>query len=229
MTSARPIGRGALCLGLAALGSLGLAACGSGAGSSTSSTTTATNPSTTTVTAPSAKTPSAKPSPPHGSEEAPSAARQKAGAAKPFVEPHADNSIPTFGSESTDSDRSRAEAALRAYLTARAKGDWAGACSHLAASMGKQLQALAGAAKGKPNGCAAVYAALTGRAPASTRANPLTSGLLSLRIKGTQGFALWVGPHGQRYVMPMAREGSEWKVTQLAPIAYPLGSTPTAP
>ena len=92
-----------------------------------------------------------------------------AGAAKPFVEPRGDNSIPTFGSEAAGSDRSRAEAALRGPI-------------------------------------------------------------LTLRIKGQSGFALFYGLHRQKYVMPMAREGGAWKVTQLAPIAYPLGSeTQTSP
>jgi hypothetical protein len=30
-------------------------------------------------------------------------------------------------------------------------------------------------------------------------------------------------------VMPMASEGGEWKVTQLAPMAYPLGAPAHAP
>ncbi len=174
---------------------LALAACGG------SSTTASTAPRSSTATA------------------------AAAGAAAPFVETNTDNSIPTFGSESRGSARVAAEAALRTYLSARAKGDWGIACAGLAAAVRQQLQGLAG---GK--GCVAAYPALLKGAPASTRADPLAGPILALRVKGQSGFALFHGPGKKKYVMPMAHESGAWKVTQLAPIAYPLGSeTATSP
>ena len=187
---------------LAALVSLGLAACGSSSSSSPAASDTA-----ATRSAP------------------PPAQAKKAGRAAPFVESRGDNSIPTYGAEAVTSQRSQAETALRAYLSARAGGDWAAACPALAPAVRGQLEGFAG---GK--GCPAAYKALSqGMAP-SARANPLSGPLLSLRIKGTSAFALFYGPSQQKYVMPMAREKGDWKVTQLAPIAYPLGSeTPASP
>lgn len=152
-----------------------------------------------------------------------------AGGARGFIEPHGDNSIPTYGAEAPASEERQAEATLGAYLRARGGGDWGGACSYLTAAMRSQLERLAAAARGKSKGCGAILKAFSGRGPASTRANPLTHGLTSLRVKGRTAFALFYGPHGQKYVMPMAHEGGAWKVTQLAPIAYPPGAPSRSP
>ncbi len=220
---------------LFATATLGLGACGSDSTSSTSSSVPAPSsgrPATTTSTTPREKPGAAKPShPPTPTQPAgsPATPPHSAGHAAPFLVPRGDNSIPTFGSESTDSDRRRAEATLRAYLQARARGDWQAACAGLAATTREGIERLGGASK---KGCAALYAALSSRIPAAQRANPLTGSLVSLRVKHTSGFALFYGPKGkaEKYVMPMAREGGAWKVTQLAPIPYPLGApTPIAP
>lgn len=179
----------------------GLCACGSGGGGAASSGTTASN---------------------RAAAEPRSTAAEKAGRAAPFVEPHGDNSIPTYGRESTRPQRGQAEAALRGYLTARAGGEWSGACEGLTASLRRQVQAFAGGARAR--GCAAAYRALSAGAPASSRSNPLAHGLVALRLQGRRAFALFYGPDRQQYVMPMALEAGAWRVTQLAPIAYPLGS-----
>jgi|GEM_PF-5192208 len=60
----------------------------------------------------------------------------------------------------------------------------------------------------------------------SSLASPLTHELASLRVKGDDAFALWVGPGRQQYAMPMVDEGGGWRVTQLAPLPYPPGSAP---
>jgi hypothetical protein len=135
-----------------------------------------------------------------------------------------DNSIPNFGAEAGASERRQAEAALGAYLGARAKGDWAAACSGLADSVRKQVRAFVGASS-RPTDCASLYAVLGGSSPPAARADTLTHGVASLRVKGESAFALFVGPHAQKYVMPMAREGGVWRVTQIAPIEYPLGAS----
>jgi hypothetical protein len=205
-----------------------LGACGGGGSSGSSTTASSANspssPSTASTTSSTANTPPATAKPKTSSSAAKTAAeRRTAGRAAPFVKPQADNSIPTFGSEAGASDRSGAEAALRAYLSARAKGDWSTACAGLATALRQQTQALAGASA-KAKGCAAIYKALAAGTPAAARADPLSGPVLSLRVKGASAFALFNDPHNQQYVMPMTLEGGAWKVTQLAPIAYPLGS-----
>jgi hypothetical protein len=64
------------------------------------------------------------------------------------------------------------------------------------------------------------------RAAAALAACFAALGLAALRVKGDKAFALFYGPHAQQYMMPMVREGGAWKVTQLAPMAYPPAGSP---
>jgi hypothetical protein len=45
---------------------------------------------------------------------------------------------------------------------------------------------------------------------------------VALRVKGKSAFVLFDGPKASKYVMPMLSEAGAWKVSQLAPLAYPL-------
>jgi hypothetical protein len=202
---------GALCVLVLAIGvaacALGLGACG---GSSTGSTDAASgaSPEAGSVTV----------GKPHPRETAATRAeRRQAGRAAAFVAPEADNSVPTFGSEAAASERAAAEANLKAYLGARAAADWSAACRLLASSVREGYEKLA---TGKDIGCAEVLAALSKGAGLS---DPLTGHLLSLRVKGANGFALFYGPDRRQYMVPMNREGGEWRPTQAAAIAYPPG------
>jgi hypothetical protein len=211
----------------------GLAACGGGGGGSTSTASSetatraeSTSAPTTAAQAPEPKRPTER-SPRHAHRESPRIApalKRKAGAAAPFLVPHADNSVPTYGSEASASQRAGAEAALAAFLAARARGDWANACAYLAASTRSRLEQLAKPSNGKPAGCGPILKMFAGSGPPASLADPLTGGLLSLRVKGASAFALWVGPKRQEYAMPMASEGGAWKVTQIAPLPYPPGT-----
>jgi hypothetical protein len=60
-------------------------------------------------------------------------------------------------------------------------------------------------------------------------ADPLTAGLLSLRVHGAHAFALFYGPGHQQYIVPMNREAGAWRPTQLTPIAYPPGAASGSP
>jgi hypothetical protein len=150
----------------------------------------------------------------------------KAGSAAPFLVPTGDNSIPTYGSEASGSESAAAGAALSGYLAARAAGDWASACALISATVAKQVALLAGEAGGSKPSCVDAYAKLSERPPAAERADPLTHGLTALRVESPHAFALFYGPGSQQYMMPMEAEGGAWKVTQIAPIPYPVGAPP---
>jgi hypothetical protein len=66
--------------------------------------------------------------------------------------------------------------------------------------------------------------AVQGRVPASARESHLQGEIVSLRLRGREAFALFHGDNGIDYVMPMQHVGSEWKMSQIAPIPYPLGT-----
>lgn len=195
---------------LAALLALGVVACGDDGGDSPESGSTAT---TTQETPDSAAADGGDPE----QEEADSGE----GSAE-FRTPGGDNSIQNFGEEADGDELEAAEAALSGFLEARADSDWKAQCEYLAAAATKPLEQLAaqsGQLKGKD--CAAILEALSGGLPASTRANTLTDGLASLRFEGERGFALYHGPKGVDYFIPMVKEDGEWKVGSLAPTEFP--------
>jgi hypothetical protein len=147
------------------------------------------------------------------------AERRAAGRAAPFVIADTDNSVPTCGSEAGAAERRRAEQGLKAYLRARQAEDWSAACQALAAPTRRGFEKLAkSSATGKPVSCTVVLPPLSKHADL---ADPLVGGLLSLRVEGSNGFALFYGPGRRQYIAPMHREGAAWRPTQAAPIAYP--------
>ncbi len=229
----------------AVLAAVGLAACGGG-GSSTSTpaasaaSTPATTPSvstpatTATATTPTTATKPAetapRPSTSTSSSSSSSSSDGSGGGAAGFRASSGDNSIPNYGSEAPPSERERATAALAGFLRARASGEWPKACTYLAVATRTQLERLLGGAKAKTGGCAQVLAQLS-KDSAASHAETLTlaGGVAALRIKGTSAFALFHGPKGSKYVMPMRSEGGAWKMSQLAPLPYPLGSAGATP
>jgi hypothetical protein len=209
-----------LALGAALALALCLAACGGG-GSSSSTSTAASIPSTSAAAPPGFLK--------HAESSAETAAeRRKAGRAAAFVAPKSDNSVPTFGSEANAPERDQAEENLKTYLQARTREDWASACRGLAKPTREGYEKLASSSakstKATAPSCAQVLAALSKGADLS---DPLTGSLLSLRVHGVSGFALFYGPGHQQYMVPMNREGGEWRPTQATAIAYPPGA-PTA-
>jgi hypothetical protein len=228
----------------AVLAAVGLAACGGG-GSSTSTpaasaaSTPATTPSvstpatTATATTPTAATKPAETAPRPSTSTSSSSSSSSGGSgggAAGFRATSGDNSIPNYGSEAPPSERERATAALAGFLRARASGEWPKACTYLAVATRTQLERLLGGAKAKTGGCAQVLAQLS-KDSAASHAETLTlaGGVAALRIKGTSAFALFHGPKGSKYVMPMRNEGGAWKMSQLAPLPYPLGSAGATP
>ncbi len=203
---------------LVTLLSVGLVACGGGSGaeggsgeasSPTTNSTTATNPDQAGgVTFSKPKHSSAPPA----LRRAAARARVRAGDAAAYVHVGVDNSVPTFGTESSAADRAAATATISAYLRARRAGAWGNACRYLAADMAAGFSRLGKAGKG----CPEVLATL-----ATDRSDPLRGPIDSLRVKGANAFALFTGPEGQQYIVPMLREAGAWRLTQAGPITYP--------
>ena len=145
-----------------------------------------------------------------------------------FRVPRGDNSIPDFGQEANATQRRLALNQLTAFMRARAKGEWSKACDHLASPTRQQLESFAKSSGSTPNGCGLAFAALMSGHEAE-RLDTLTNGVAALRIKGKTAFALFYGPNAEKYVMPMQNEDGAWKMTQIAPLHYPLGASATVP
>jgi hypothetical protein len=139
-----------------------------------------------------------------------------------------DNSIPDFGQEANASQRQSALTALSVFMHARATGEWSKACGYLARSTHLQLESFAKRSGSASGGCGLVLAALTNGHDAE-RVDTLTHGVAALRIKEKTAFALFYGPNAEKYVMPMENKEGAWKMTQVAPLHYPLALSTTAP
>lgn len=217
-----------------------LTSCGGGGSTSTTSTPVS---STTSATSAPARSEASKVSGNHGgsvrrqtwAEGSPPPPRpphpsprevRKAGKAAGFLAPQGDNSVPTYGSEASGEQRNVAESELAGFLEARADENWSAACSYLSGASRKRFEEFAGGPGSKPKGCAPILKMFSSSEPNSSLTSPLTHALTSLRVKGENAFALWVGPHGQKYAMPMVREGHVWRVNQIAPLPYPPGGAP---
>ena len=139
----------------------------------------------------------------------------------------ADDSVQTYGVESSSAERTQATLALAAYLDARRREDWSAACEALGQRPTEQLEKLTKSlsAQGKEtNGCAAAMAAL-GEGSPQPPGTTITE-VLSLRgggeISGDPSYLIFSGPPGQTlYSMPMYLEGG-WKVGLAVPAELPL-------
>jgi hypothetical protein len=203
----RGVSKLVLPLALLALLAFGLSACGGG-----DSTTGSTAATTQESTAPSGEGQGSDQGKEESADEASASFRVKGG----------DNSIQDYGEEADSSEVAAASAALSSYLKARAAGNWATQCAELAKSAVAPLEQLgANSPQLKGKGCAAILKLLMGRAPASTRANPLSGDVASLRFEGDRGFALFHGAGGTDYFVAMVKEDGKWKVGAIAPSEFP--------
>lgn len=128
-----------------------------------------------------------------------------------------DNSVQEFGEEDT-AEFTEAATALHNFLDARAAGDWGAACRYMSNSLAESIEKLAAGAKqfaGK--GCATLLKALINpAAQGAIKAEAEKANVRSLRTKGEQALLIYTASGGTVYVMPMAHEGGNWKVSSLA-------------
>jgi hypothetical protein len=119
------------------------------------------------------------------------------------------------GKEADEEEREAASEVLEESLEAREAEDWEAQCETLAAPLIKGIEE-AGTTLGAGKGCPAGLEAQAAPVPPPARANTLTGPIDAFRVVGgNRGFALYHGTKGKDYVMPMAKEGGEWKVASL--------------
>lgn len=141
-----------------------------------------------------------------------------------------DNSVQEYGVEADESARREASIVLATYLSARAEGNWIGACSLLAKKPMEQLERLQAAAAKQGtelNGCAATMALLREGEARSLQQAQITE-VLSFRgegeISGDPSYLIFKGPPGQTlFSMPMYLQGGSWKVGLARAAELPLG------
>jgi hypothetical protein len=224
-----------IALALFALLVAGLAACGgSDDSTSTQSTQAAPSPSTTTTSprddngggnekqAGDDKGGSGGGSDDSAGEDAGSNSGSGGGTSAEFRTPGGDNSIQNYGEEASSDELAEAEEAVVAYLEARAQSNWEKSCEYLAKMAREPLESLAEKSptlKGKK--CGAVIAALSAQLPKAALASPVVEGIAAVRFKGDRGFALFHGPKGVNFFMPLVKEDGHWKAGSLAASEFP--------
>lgn len=139
------------------------------------------------------------------------------GPTRQFIIPGGDNAVQLFGHEATAAERRQASAIVEGWLRARVRGEWGKACAY----MEKRLNSYAVVTGSEVSGnhlttCARGFAALTHNA-GKPRYN-IKGGVVSLRVKGSQGYAQYHGTEGEDWILSMQREGGRWKVANLYPL-----------
>ncbi len=141
-----------------------------------------------------------------------------------FRAPGGDNSIQEYGSEQDAGERDAAMLPIAALYRAIFGGDWTEVCdTYLSSNNVKQLELLAEKSpqlKGK--GCADVLSGLNQSKGVKTPDTP-DGGIVSFRVDGDTGFAIYWGIDGKGYAFALKSEGGSWKLTALAPTPLQFG------
>ncbi|HEX5610838.1 MAG TPA: hypothetical protein VFX45_12195 [Solirubrobacterales bacterium] len=122
--------------------------------------------------------------------------------------------LATAGTESTVEEREAASKVVEESLEARAEGDFETQCRTLSPELVKQLEERGSKGIVQQN-CVESLETLARNAPQAIFENVMTEPLAALRVNGTLAFAFFHGARGNNYVVPMEKEGTEWKVGSL--------------
>jgi hypothetical protein len=187
--------------GLLSLCAVGASGCGGGSGAATSSTRETANARLTSGDS-------------HGQVSEGGSQFRVTGGNKQEV-----NRIIAGSKEASLEEMEAASSVLETSLEARAAHNWVVQCRTLSAKIERLL--------GKPGAvldqsCVESLGAAGEKASNDALADTMEDGIGALRlIGGGQAFAFYHGTQDKNYLIPMEREGGEWKVASLAPEAIP--------
>lgn len=151
------------------------------------------------------------------------------GPSREFLVPGGDNVVQTFGEEATAKERQRAFRVIAAWMKARAVQDWKTDCSYFSHAYKHSLVTTDArqVTNGKVTTCPAALAYF-GHLASGSYKNNLTGPIDSLRVgeslelvEGRHvlgAYAQYHGNDGRDWVIPLEREGDEWKIAKAAPI-----------
>lgn len=150
------------------------------------------------------------------------------GPSREFLVPGGDNVVQTFGEEATRDERERAFRVIALWMKARAAQDWKRDCSYFSRAY---IHSLVGTdatrvTHGKVKTCPAALAYF-GHLASGSYKNNLTGEIDSLRVGEAEGvgggqimfaYAQYHGNDGKDWVIPLEKEGGEWKIAKASPI-----------
>jgi hypothetical protein len=133
-----------------------------------------------------------------------------------FVQADSPNKLLGFGAEAAAGERDAANAVLQANFAARAAANFAAQCSTLSAGAKEAVSLVVhvGPSGEVPKGCAKKLEKIAKPLAKSkeVREDRLSGPIPVLRVKGSEGFAIYRGTEGNDWVIPLEKEAGEWKV-----------------
>lgn len=142
--------------------------------------------------------------------------------------PGYDNSLQTFGKESTEAEFREAADALHGYLDARVAGNWAAACRYLAPSFSDpyletetSLESGAGVVrKDYGRGCAAALWYRFHKVPDGYLEAEADVDVGSLRVEGDTGYLLFHNSEESNRSIGVSKEDGHWKLSTTDPLSF---------
>jgi hypothetical protein len=186
--------------------------CGGRSGSSGSSTANSKD-----STGDSAGTTTSKDS---SASESPPASTGNSEPSTEFLGKGTNGKLATQGEVAALAEREAASRVIERSMRARAARDWAGQCAELADLIATKLEENASFVGAKSD-CADAVARQAEQAPDSALASTLTGPIDVLRVNFDEGFAFYHGTGGKDYVIPLRKEGGEWKLESLTEAEIP--------
>jgi hypothetical protein len=142
------------------------------------------------------------------------------GPTREFLIRDGDNVVQMFGYEATPAQRKAVTKVLQGWMRARAAAAWTKDCSYFHSSYSHELVKDAHSVSGgKVKNCPQALAYFGPEASGNLKNTFEGQEVVSLRLEGTRGYAQYHGNDGRHdWVVPVRKEGDEWKVTNATPI-----------
>jgi hypothetical protein len=135
----------------------------------------------------------------------------------PKVPKGGDDSIQTFGEQADDEQAAELAEVVRGFLKAQANQRWNDACFYLSSSVTDFFaEAASQAEQSIPTDCPSLLRQLGEGVPKSARKSIAKVRVADVRVDGEQAFVLYIGARRKWYAMPVHKEGTGWKVTNMA-------------
>ena len=140
------------------------------------------------------------------------------GPTREFLVPDGDNIVQFYGREATPVEREEASRLLHGWLRARENENWPKDCSYFHRWYRESLVKDAhGVTSGKVKNCPQALAYF-GHEASGDYVDNLPGPIVSLRVRGGQGYAQYHGTDGRDWIVPMNKEDGKWKVANATPI-----------
>ena len=149
------------------------------------------------------------------------------GPSREFLVPGGDNVVQTFGEEATNSQRKQLSRMIALWMKARAAQNWKKDCGFFSRAYRHNLVATDATrvTKGKVKTCPQALD-FFGHQASGSYLNNLAGPVDSLRVgqgdgvggAAYVGFAQYHGNDGRDWIIPLEREGGEWKISNATPI-----------